>query len=100
MTSTYLLRLARLTLRLSGDVLSETDADARNLHAALYDLVRDLEGAPPPAPERRTITREEVRLIATSLTSSLDITPSVYLGEVTVRYVASRLGLTVEDAPR
>lgn len=58
MSDTPLLRLARLMLRFVGNE-SSNDPDSLNLHAALFDLVRDLEAAPSPAPERRTITRAE-----------------------------------------
>ena len=51
MTDTPLLRLARLTLRLAGDATG-SDADSLNLHAALFDLVCDLEAAPPPIVRR------------------------------------------------
>ena len=51
MTDTPLLRLARLMLRFVGNE-SSNDPDSLNLHAALFDLVRDLEAAPPPETER------------------------------------------------
>ena len=98
--SDHLLRLAKLTLRLAGDVLSEMSPEGRNLHAALSDLVRDLEAAESmrlrladcseneaPAPERRTITREEWQRVFAIVRSVEE-----------VNNIAAAWRLTVEDA--
>ena len=91
MTDTPLLRLARLMLRFVGNE-SSNDPDSLNIHAALFDLVRDLEAAPPPEPARRTITREDlgaaVRILRRLGTKF----------EEDVTAIAAAWRLTVEDA--
>lgn len=89
--SGHLLQLAKLTLRLAGDVLSEMSPEGRNLHAELSDLVRDLEAA--PAPERRTITREEFDNVASGLASH-----GIREAKVHARAIVAAWRLTVEDA--
>jgi len=91
MTDTPLLRLARLMLRFVGNE-SSNDADSLNLHAALFDLVRDLEAAPPPEPARRTITREEL-MAAVRILRRLG---TKFEEDVTA--IAAAWRLTVEDA--
>jgi len=102
MTDTPLLRLARLMLRFVGNE-SSNDPDSLNLHAALSDLVRDLEAAESmrlrqadcsenEAPARRTITREELGAAVRILRN---------LGtkfEEDVTAIAAAWRLTVEDA--
>lgn len=102
MTDTPLLRLARLMLRFVGNE-SSNDADSLNLHAALFDLVRDLEAAESmrlrqadcsenEAPARRTITREEFNA-ARVLFLDEDMTSSEVMTAV-----AAAWRLAVEDA--
>ena len=108
MTDTPLLRLARLMLRFVGNE-SSNDADSLNLHAALFDLVRDLEAAPPPETgleprgcptpgacscpvARRTITRKDIRA-AVSILRRLGTKFEEY-----VTAIAAAWRLTVEDA--
>jgi len=57
MTDTPLLRLARIVAGIAYDQWHPNDSRS----VAMDQLVRDLEAAPQPAPERRTITREEFR---------------------------------------
>lgn len=107
MTDTPLLRLARLMLRFVGNE-SSNDADSLNLHAALFDLVRELEAAPfpdtgleprgCPTPgacscpvARRTITREEFNA-ARVLFLDEDMTSSEVMTAV-----AAAWRLTVEE---
>ena len=105
MTDAPLLRLARLTLRLAGDVTG-SDADSMNLHAALFDLVRDLEAAPPPEPAWRTITREEFKALTRYWPETDDGMMQDKHGQyvsvggafLSVTDVRELLGLTVEDA--
>ena len=108
MSDTPLLRLARLMLRFVGNE-SSNDPDSLNLHAALFDLVRDLEAAPPPETgleprgcptpgacpcpvARRTITREELGA-AVRILRNLDTK-----FEEDVMTIAAAWRLTVEDA--
>ena len=105
MTDTPLLRLARLMLRFVGNE-SSNDADSLNLHAALFDLVRDLEAAPPPEPARRTITREEFKALTRYWPETDDGMMQDKHGQyvsvggafLSVTDVRELLGLTVEDA--
>jgi hypothetical protein len=91
MSDTPLLRLARLTLRLAGDVTG-SDADSLNLHAALFDLVRDLEAAQQP--ERRTITRKQYEMAVGRISSSRDELSASVCALICLR----EWDLTVEDA--
>lgn len=111
MTDSPLLRLARIVRDGLDGVKPVHDLVYELNHGLLPDIERHERAvglaeaawyqtptATAPAPATgRTITKEEVTRIGTSLTSTMDITPSVFLGEVAVRYVARQLGLTVED---
>ena len=89
MTDTPLLRLARLTLRLAGDATG-SDADSLNLHAALFDLVRDLEAAPFPRADEAETRRAADLLISHFGGYSL---PDAVEKAVAVRYMKREEGI-------
>ena len=86
--SDHLLRLARIVESIaSGDGPHWPTEDVRQ-------LIRDLEAAPQPAPERRTITRKQYETAVGRISSSRDELSASVCALICLR----EWDLTVEDA--
>ena len=90
MSDSHLLRLARIVKDLAADMLDWKDERVE----AARELVRDLEAAPQPAPERCTITRKQYEMAVGRISSSRDELSASVCALICLR----EWDLTVEDA--